>query len=164
MKVTAFVSLKVANIHHFKGKKPLPKLTFLRLFLKHKLRSAFFSLGFSHTFEIFLPCLIIFFDEVTANVSLNVATNGSLADRKPQKWAFWWYYFKAKMDECNQSNLCFMNNFEGLIPWTTIYFLEVCARVSPKVTTNGIFRAKQISKISIFEAIILKQNEGVQPK
>ena len=68
------------------------------------------------------------------------------------------------MNEWNQSNLCFMNNFEGIIPWTTIYFLEVCARVSPKVTTNGIFRAKQISKISIFEAIILKQNEGVQPK
>ena len=36
-------------------------------------------------------------------------------------------------------------------------FLELYARVSPKVTTNGSFRGKQISKISFSEAIILKQ-------
>ena len=47
-----------------------------------------------------------------------------------------------------------------LIPCLTISF--VTARVSLNVTTNGSFKGKQISKISIFEAIILKQNEGVQ--
>ena len=83
---------------------------------------------------------------------------------KPQKLAFWGYYSKAKMGECNQTNLCFLDDFVRFIPWTTTYFLEVSARVSPKETTNGSFRGKQISKISFFEAIILKQNEGVKPK
>ena len=68
------------------------------------------------------------------------------------------------MDECNQSNFCLLDDFGRFIPWTTIYFLEVCARVLPKVTTNGSFGDNQISKISIFEAIILKQKKGVRPK
>ena len=51
-----------------------------------------------------------------------------------------------------------------LMPDLNTHFLEVGAHVSPNVTTNGSFRDKQISKISIFEAIILKQNEGVWPK
>ena len=57
-----------------------------------------------------------------------------------------------------------MDDFVRLIPSTTTPFLEVRARVSPKVTTNGSFRGKQISKISFFEAIILKQNERMKPK
>ena len=40
------------------------------------------NLYFSHAFEIFIPCLIISFGEVTASVSSNVATNGSLTGRK----------------------------------------------------------------------------------
>ena len=68
------------------------------------------------------------------------------------------------MRECNQANLCFLDDFLRFIPWTTTHFLEVCARVSPKVTTNGSFRGKQILKSNFFEAIILKQNEGLKPK
>ena len=68
------------------------------------------------------------------------------------------------MGERNQTNLCFLDDFVRFIPWTTTHFLKLYARVSPKVTTNGSFRGKQISKISFFEAIILKQNEGVKPK
>ena len=82
---------------------------------------------------------------------------------KPEKWSFWGYYSKVKKER-NQSNLCFLDDFDRFIPWTTTYFLEVRAGVSLKLTTNGSFRGKQISKISIFEAIILKQNEGVRPK
>ena len=79
-------------------------------------------------------------------------------------WVFWGYYSKANMVECNQSNLHLLDDFLRFITWKTVHFLEVCARVSSKVTTNGSFRGKEISKVSIFEAIILKQNEGVQPK
>ena len=41
--------------------------------------------------------------------------------------------------------------------WTTTDLLEVSARVSSKVTTNGSFRRKRNSKINFFEAIILNQ-------
>ena len=68
------------------------------------------------------------------------------------------------MVECNQNNLHFLDDFVRFTTWTTVHFLEVSAHVSSKVTTNGSFRGKEISKVSIFEAIILKQNEGVQPK
>ena len=54
-----------------------------------------------------------------------------------------------------------MDDFVRLIPLTATHFLEVCARVSSKVATNGSFRGKRISKINIFEAIILNQNGGV---
>ena len=40
---------------------------------------------FSHAFETFIPCLTISFGEVTAHVSLNVATNGFLTGRKTSK-------------------------------------------------------------------------------
>ena len=40
---------------------------------------------------------------------------------------------------------------------TTTYFLEVSGRVSSKVATNGSFRGKRISKMNIFEAIILSK-------
>ena len=74
------------------------------------------------------------------------------------------YYSKVNMVECNQNNSHFLDDFVRFITWTTVHFLEVCAHVSSKVTTNGSFRGKETSKVSIFEAIILKQNEGVQPK
>ena len=44
------------------------------------------------------------------------------------------------------------------------YVLEVSKRVSLKVVTTGLFRGTKSSKISIFDAIIVKQNEGVRPK
>ena len=78
-------------------------------------------------------------------------------EEKPQKLAFSAYYSKAKTEECNQNNLCFSDDFGRFIPWTTTYFLEVSARVSAKVATNGSFRGKRTSKNRIFEAIIRKQ-------
>ena len=68
------------------------------------------------------------------------------------------------MGECNQTNLCFLDDFIRFISWITTHFLEVCVRVSLEVTTNGSFRGNQMWKISFFEAIILKQNKGVKPK
>ena len=40
---------------------------------------------FSHTFEIFLPCLTTSFHEVTVRVSLNAVTSGSFTSRKMSK-------------------------------------------------------------------------------
>ena len=44
-----------------------------------------------------------------------------------------------------------------LMSWTTTGFLRVSACVSSKVATNGLFRGERISKINIFEVIILNQ-------
>ena len=44
-----------------------------------------------------------------------------------------------------------------LMSWTTTGFLGVSACVSLKVATNGLFRGERISKINIFEVIILNQ-------
>ena len=68
------------------------------------------------------------------------------------------------MGQCNQTNLCSLDDFLRFIPGTATHFLEVSARLSPKVTTNSSFRGKEISKISFFKAIILKQSEGLKPK
>ena len=59
-----------------------------------------------------------------------------------------------KTEESDQTNLYLCVDFGS---WTTTDFLEVNARVSWKVVTNGSFRSKRTSKISIFEAIILNQ-------
>ena len=101
---------------------------------------------------------------MTACVSLNAQTNGSLIGKKPEKLSFWGYYSKARKDEFNQGNLSFLDDFDRFILWTITFFLEVYAGVSLKLTTSGTFWCKQISKISIFEVIILKQNEGLRPK
>ena len=44
-----------------------------------------------------------------------------------------------------------------LMSWATTGFLGVSACVSSKVATNGLFRGERISKINIFEVIILNQ-------
>ena len=96
---------------------------------------------------------------MTARVLLNVATDGSpalLQVEKPEKWG---NYSKTKKDKRKQSNLSFLDDFDRFVPWTATYFLDVCAGVSLKLTSSGSFRDKQF-----YEAIILKQNEGVRPK
>ena len=85
MEVTALVSLKVATIRHFRGKKPSQINIFKAIFKAKTNKCAQSNLCFSHTFEIFIPCLTISFGEVTAGFSLNVATNGSLRGRKTSK-------------------------------------------------------------------------------
>ena len=83
-----------------------------------------------------------------ARVSLNVATNAFLLQvERPQKLTFWGYYFKAKMGECNQSNMCFLDDFLRFIPWTTSHFLKEGAHFSLKAATKGALRGKKILKI-----------------
>ena len=83
-----------------------------------------------------------------AHVSLNVATNAFLLQiERPQKLTFWGYYSKAKMGECNQSNMCFLDDFLRFMPWTTTHFLEEGVRVSLKVATKGALRGKKTLKI-----------------
>ena len=72
MEVNTLVSLKVATIRHARGKKT-------KAIFKAKTELNYQSnLRFPHAFEIFLHCLTISFGELSARVSLNVATSGSL--------------------------------------------------------------------------------------
>ena len=43
------------------------------------------------------------------------------------------------------------------------YFQEVSTKASQIVVTNGLFRGKKPSKISIFDVIIVKQNGEDRP-
>ena len=85
LEVTALVSLKAATICHFKGKKPAKVNIFEAIFQAKTGLNYQSNLCFSHAFGIFISCLTISFGEVTARVSLNVATNGSLTGRKISK-------------------------------------------------------------------------------
>ena len=57
-----------------------------------------------------------------------------------------------------------MNCFGLLLVSSAGYVLSVSKRVSLKVVTTGLFRGTKSWKIRIFNAIIVKQNEGVRPK
>ena len=105
---TALVSLKVATFV-----KNLQKVNIFKVIFKGETEKCDQSNYFSYTFEISIPCLTIPFGEATARVSLNVAINVFLTGRKTSKMSIRGYYFKVKMDKCNQSNLCFLMTLEG---------------------------------------------------
>ena len=86
-----------------------------------------------------------------ACVSLTVATNNSLIGKETTKMSiFDVIILKQKRRSATKVIWLIRMILEGS-------YLEQLR----KVATNCSFRGKRISKISIFEAIILKQNEGV---
>ena len=69
--------------------------------------------------------------------------------KRPQKLAFWTLlYSKFKTEDCDQSNLCFSEDFRTLITCSTTYFLGMSAHVSLKIATNGYARGIKPQKIS----------------
>ena len=56
-------------------------------------------------------------------------------------------FFKAKTEQCDQKIRSFSDKYRMLLPGLAIYFLEVSAHVSLKVTTKGYCRGKQALKI-----------------
>ena len=116
------------------------------------------NLCFFHASEIFIPCLTISFGQMTAGFSLNVATNGECSSPMNISNVI---ILKQKRRSATKVTWVFPMILSS-IPWVTTYFLEVSARVLLKVAINSYFRGLGISKISIFEAIILKQNEGMK--
>ena len=64
------------------------------------------------------------------------------------------------MEEFDQRSWCFeLFTFENSY-FAMLYFLEVSARVSVKVATNGLFRSKRFWKMEL----ALKKRGGVQSK
>ena len=90
-------------------------------------------------FGICIACSGIYFVEVGARVSLKVTTKGSIR-------GFTWKFrvsgrFSAeKREECDQKVWNVFDQFGICIACSGIYFVEVGARVSLKVTTKGSIR------------------------
>ena len=78
-----------------------------------------------------------YFLEVSAHVSLNVATKASFRDEKLRKFRFLAYFSKAKTEECDRKNLRDWNKFGMLMPGLDTYFLEMSAHVSLRVAIKG---------------------------
>ena len=92
--MTALVSLKVAIIRHFRGKKKPSKINTQ---IKAKTGLNYQSnLCFSHAFEIFISCLTLSFGEVAPHISLNVAINRPLTSRNTLKISIFGLLFESK--------------------------------------------------------------------
>ena len=90
-----------------------------------------------------MPGSDTYFLEVSAQISLKVATNNSFRDKKLWKFSFLGYFSKAKTGKCTQKSPSFSNEFRILMADSDKYFLEVRAHVSLKVATNNSPRHKK---------------------
>ena len=140
LETDARVSLKVATKGPLRGKK-LWKYIFLGCFSKVKTEECDTKrLKFFYQFGITISCLVTYFLEVGARVSLKVATKGSLKitlkiSKKLWKYIFLGCFSKAKTEECEQKVWNVFDQF-GIIPFSATYFLEVGACVSLKVANK----------------------------
>ena len=78
-----------------------------------------------------MPCSSTYYLEVSACVSLKVATKVSFKGRS--------YFLKAKREMCGQKCLIVSDKFGMFIPCSTTYFLEVNALVSPESSHQMFF-------------------------
>ena len=62
---------------------------------------------------------------------------------------------KSKMEECDRRDLNISDQFETLIPCSTIYFLGMRARLLQKLATGNSI-GKKTTRFTIFEGKILK--------
>ena len=63
---------------------------------------------------------------------------------------------KSKMEECDRRDLNISDQFETLIPYSTIYFLGMRAQLLQKLATGNSSVGKKTPWFTIFEGKILK--------
>ena len=81
-------------------------------------------------------------------VSLKVATNNSLRDKKAmKKFISLGFLSKAKAEECDQRDRSFCDKFGIFIVLSDVYFLKVSAHVVLKVANKDYFRDNETIKI-----------------
>ena len=83
------------------------------------------------------------FLEVSAHVSLKVATDDSFRDKKHWKFRFWACFSWAETEEYDQKNWSFSDKFGMIMPYSDTCFLEVSTHVSLKVATDDSFTVKE---------------------
>ena len=98
-------------------------------------------------FGISIPCSATYFLEVGADVSLKVATKGSIRGKKLWKIRFLGSFSKAKTEECDLKVWNVFDQFGISIACSDTYILEFGARVSLEVATKGSIRDKIILEI-----------------
>ena len=81
LEVSAHVALRVATKDYFRDKQTNENLAFQVVFLKKKRRSAT-KKSFLDKFEMLIPGSDTYFLEVSAHVSLKVASDKSFRDKK----------------------------------------------------------------------------------
>ena len=114
------------SICHLRGKKPSKINIFQAISVKQKRRSAIqINSKFLKDFDLFIPCLTTYFSDVTAFVSLKVATIRTLEVNNPLKITIFKVIFSAKTEKCHRSNLCFSHTFEIFIPSLTFSFIPI---------------------------------------
>ena len=85
--------------------------------------------------------------EVSARVSLKVATKVSFRGKKISEFRFLCCFYQGKTEECDQKNWNFFDKSGIIMPGSATYFLEVSAHVSLEVATDDSFRDKETMKI-----------------
>ena len=135
--VSAHFLLKVATEGSFGGKK-LGKYRVLGYSFKAKTKECKRkNSSVSDKFGMLIHGSDTYFLEVSAHVSLNVATKASFRGEKLRKFRFLAYFSKAKTEECDRKNLRDWNKFGMLMPGLDTYFLEMSAHVSLRVAIKG---------------------------
>ena len=94
--------------------------------------------------------------EVGTRVSLQVATKGSIRDKKTLKIQIFSLFFSSKNGGVRPKSLNYFDQFGITIPCSATYFLEVGACFSLKVATKGSIRDKKDSEELDFYIAFLK--------
>ena len=104
--------------------------------------------SFFDKFRMFMVGSDTYFLEVSAHVSLKVATKDYLrGPKKSKNLALLSLSSKTKRLECDQKDWSVFDQFGISMPCSVIYFLKVDARVSLKVATKGSFRNKNYGNL-----------------
>ena len=88
------------------------------------------------------------FLEVSSKAALKVATKDYF--RHKQTMNFLGFFSKEKKEECDQKKQSFSDKFGILMAGSDIFFLEVSARISLKVTTKDYSRDKKTMQTWLF--------------
>ena len=138
--VSAHILLKVATTNSFRDKKSM------KIYLGHLSKAKTKECdqtdqSFCDKIGMLLALPDAFFLEVSAHVALKVATKDYF--RHKQTMSFLGCFSKEKKEECDQKKQSFSDKFGILMAGSDIYFLEVSARISLKVTTKDYSRDKK---------------------
>ena len=98
-------------------------------------------------FGITMLCSAAYFLEVSARVSLKVATKVSVEGKKLWRFRFLDCFSRAKPEECDKKPWKGFNQLGVTIPCSDIYFLEGGPRFSLKVATKGSLGGKNTPKV-----------------
>ena len=91
---------------------------------------------------MFMPCSDTCFQKLSTHLSLKVVAKGFFRDKVIQMLVFLSLFSKAKTEECLQEDWFVSDKFSISIPFSSAYFLKVCAPVS-----EGLLEIKKFWRV-----------------